>query len=440
MEIENLPRHNVLCVDMKSFYASCEAVYRGLDPLEVKLVVVGDINRDGSVVLAASPQMKKIYNIKTGSRLFEVKKIKDPDIIIAQARMEYYLNTSKRIQNIFLKFVPPNSLHQYSVDESWLTIDGTFRLWGDARNTAKLIIEKIKTETGCIATVGIGQNKFQAKFCLDVYGKHKGIAECNYENFQKLFHHLPVKEMWGIGDGIAKRLNRLNIHTVGDIAKTNPDTLKKEFGVIGLQLYEYSWGIDYSPVFYDENNPPPSAFGFFNNDVPSDNLKSIGRGVTLLRDYIKREDIILVIRELLEEVCEQLRKKNLQGRTVHLSVGYSRNTNKKGFSRQFSFKELYSNDPEDFIQTCVELLDKNHSTGPAVRTLRVAISKLQEEQPELLEEPSKSKRKKIINTMDLINDKFGKGAIRPAFSYKIESISRDRNNKIGGHYKGSSEQ
>lgn len=435
MDFSQFPRHNILCIDMKSFYASIECVVRNLDPLKAKLVVVGDINRNGSVVLAASPQMKKIYNIKTGSRLFEIKDIKDPDIIIAQAKMERYLETAKRIKDIFLSFVPPNSLHTYSVDESWLTMNGTERLWGDAWNASRLIVEKIKKETGCVATVGIGDNKFQAKFCLDVYGKDQGIAECRYETFQELFHHLPVQEMWGIGTGITKRLNKMNIFTVGELSRAIPGDLQKEFGVIGIQLHQYSSGIDFSPVNYEQNNPPPSAFGFFNNENPSNRVKSIGRGVTLLKDYTKRDDILLVIREILEEVCELLRKKKVEGRTIHLTVGYSKNVNKKGFTRQFSFKNSSSNDPLYFMSQFIKLFDKNYIKGAAVRTLRVAISKLQDETITLFEEPEQVKRRVIIDTMDTLNDKFGKGTLRPAFSFTKASVADERNNKLGGHFK-----
>ena len=427
--------HRIICVDMKSFYASCEAVMRGLDPLEAKLVVVGDINRNGSVVLASSPQMKKIYKIKTGNRLFEVKNIKDPDIIIAQARMGSYLQISQTIKEIFLNFVPPNSLHTYSVDESWLTLNGTEKLWGDSWETSRLIVAKIKEVTGCIAAVGIGKNKFQAKFCLDVYGKNLGIAECDYENFSSMFHHLPVKEMWGIGESITIRLNRMNIFTVGELANANTESIKKEFGIVGIQLQKYACGIDESPVYYDEKNPPITAFGFYNECDSNENIKSVGRGITLLRNYSEKEDILLVIRELLEEVCIILRRKKLEGKNIQLSVGYSKTINKKGFSRQFTFKNFYSNDPIELIDKYVELFEKHYIEGAAVRTLRVAIGKLEQEVEEMTFDVTKNKRKALIKALDKINDKHGKGKIRIASSFSKASVTKDRLGKIGGHFK-----
>jgi DNA polymerase V len=152
----------------------------------------------------------------------------------------------------------------------------------------------------------------------------------------------------------------------------------------------------------------------------------------LLRDYKKREEVIIVIRELLEEVCEQLRRKNLQGRNIHLSVGYSKDENKKGFSRQFTFKDMYSNDPLDFIKKYIELFDLYHAKGSAVRILRVAVGKLQEE----IEEPElfTNKRKKLLKVIDSINEKH-KGTIRIASSFTEASVTKGRLGKIGGHFK-----
>lgn len=436
MDYSSQPRHNVLCIDMKSFYASIEAVALGIDPLKAKLVVVGDVNRNGSVVLASSPAMKSLYSIKTGSRLYEVQRIKDEEIIITQARMSYYLSMSKRITEIFETFVPPSAIHTYSVDESWLTLNGTEKLWGTPKETAQKIMKKIYQETGLISTVGIGDNKFLAKFVLDTYGKKEFIAEARYEDVINLFHHLPVKKMWGIGDGITKRLNKLNIFTVGQLSQSNPETLKKEFGVIGQQLYEYSWGIDHSPVFYDENNPPQKAFGFMQDDeVLNQNIKSVGRGVTLLEDYVENDDVLLVVRDLVEEVCEVLRNHHLEGKTVHLSIDYSYKSSIKGFSRQKTFKSnLYTSDVKEIFNLAKDIFFKHHKKGGIVRKVRVSINNLIKEQIELFDDEDKLKRKKVSQAIDILNNKFGKGTIRSASSFNKKSISKTRKDKIGGHF------
>ena len=429
----HLPRHNVLCIDMKSFYASCEAVSLGLDPLTAKIAVVGDLKRDGSVVLAASPELKKQHGIRTGSRLFEIKKLRRPDILVVQARMAHYLKISKQITEIFLDFVPPEALHIYSVDESWLTTSGCEKLWGTPWETAEKIAKRIQDETGCIATIGIGDNKFLAKCVLDTYAKKEGIAECRYEDVPRMLHHLPIEEMWGVGVQMKKHFNEMGIYTFKDLAYYDVSEIRKRFGIVGENLYWYSWGVDFSPVFYDhENNPPATAF----NHNPSENtnlMKSVGHGVTLLKDYHHYDDIKLVVRELAEEVCERLRKFHLAGRTIHLSVDYSKAAMTKGFSRQKSIK-IHTNDPIEITNICMELFDKHDKSNVPVRFVRVSVAKLQQEVPLL--DPEKEKRRKVFDAQDVINQKYGKGTIRTASSYTDFSVAKDRTKKIGGHYSG----
>ncbi|MFW6035982.1 MAG: UV damage repair protein UvrX, partial [Halothermotrichaceae bacterium] len=129
IDYKQMPHNNILCVDMKSFFASVEAVDRGLDPLKVCLAVVGDKERDGAVVLAASSALKSRYDIRTGNRLFEIPE--DPEIIIVNARMGLYLKRSLQITLLFKEFVPINAIHVYSIDESWLKLDGTEKIHGD---------------------------------------------------------------------------------------------------------------------------------------------------------------------------------------------------------------------------------------------------------------------------------------------------------------------
>lgn len=433
MKDRKLPKHDVICIDMKSFYASCECVYRGIDPMKEKLVVVGDINRNGSVVLASSPAMKKVHGIKTGSRLYEVKKIKDEHIIIAQARMGYYIEKSKEIREIFEEFVPPNQIHVYSVDESWLTLDGTKRLWGEPHEAAQKIIKRIEEKTGIVSAIGIGDNKFLAKCVLDNYAKKTGVAECRYRDVEKMIHPLPVQKMWGIGTQMTKHFNRLGIFTIGDLAHSDRDLIGQMFGKNGRILHDYAWGIDESPVFYDEENPPQSVFGFNLGDEKNP-VKSVGRGVTLLSDYKDEKAIKLVIRELVEEVCEALRKSGKQGRTIHLSVGYSMRSTRDGFSRQRSI-DGFTNDTIEIMDVCERLFQTFYRKGEAVRKLRVSVGNLTEQQEELIED-EKEIRRKTYQAIDGLNERFGKGTVMKASSLMKESVARERSKKIAGHYSG----
>src|SRR5690625_4066808 len=149
IDYRNFPERNILCVDMKSFYASCAALTRGLNPVTAYVAVVADVNRPGSVVLAASPALKRDYGIRTGSRLFEIPDVSDIHLVSAQ--MNLYLDVSLEITRLFHKYVPKESIHTYSVDESFLEVDGTEKLWGSAEEVANLIIQDIKETFGLVA-------------------------------------------------------------------------------------------------------------------------------------------------------------------------------------------------------------------------------------------------------------------------------------------------
>ncbi|MCS0543090.1 excinuclease ABC subunit A, partial [Aeromonas veronii] len=204
-------------MDIKSFYASCAAVLLGLDPLECYLAVVGDTERQGSIVLAASPKLKKEFGIKTGSRLFEIPK--DPRIKIVNPKMAMYLRISTEITRLFNRYVPKSAIHVYSVDESFIKIDGTEKLWGNATTIARKIKQEIEAEYGLACAIGIGPNMLMSKLCLDLEAKKKGIAEWTYDDIpEKLWTVSPLREMWGIGSRVERTLNGMGITTVGQLA------------------------------------------------------------------------------------------------------------------------------------------------------------------------------------------------------------------------------
>lgn len=424
MDYSKFDRHTIFCVDMRSFYASCECVRLGLDPLEAQLAVVGDVKRNGSVVLAASPELKKL-GIKTGSRLFEIQKLKKDNIIVVQARMSYYYAISDKIVSIFESFVPREAIHVYSVDESWLTFDGTEKLYKhkSPEQIAQMVIDEIKLQIGIPAAVGIGPNKFIAKTVLDLYAKEKGIFECHYEDVERYLHHIPIGKMWGVGSQLDKHFAKMGITTYGELAKYDIGEIKKRFGVVGERLHGYAWGIDTSPVFYDHNNPPPTAFNFRSGEDGGP-IKSVGNGVTFLEDYKDIASIRVAVLDLAEEISIRLRKRKMVGKTISFSVGYSRTQNLKGFSRQITLK-TFTSDAALIADLCMELFIKHSISAPVVRILRIAVSKLKEEE----------NRDPLFNTLDAINQKYGKGTLRKAISYTKESIAKDRSGKINGHNK-----
>jgi len=154
MGLESLPNRTIACIDMRSFYASCAAVKLGLDPLKACIAVVGNQERKVSVVLAASPMMKKRFRIKTGSRLFEIPNL--PDILLVEPKMKGYLLQSMKITELLMTYVPKEAIHVYSIDESFIDLTGTKKLWGPPADTMRRIQEELLLRYKLPSTVGMG--------------------------------------------------------------------------------------------------------------------------------------------------------------------------------------------------------------------------------------------------------------------------------------------
>ncbi len=416
MDYSKYPRHNVLCIDMRSFYASVECVSRGLDPLKTMLAVVGDPNRSGSIVLAASPALKKKYQISNVSRYFELPN--DPNIIVAPARMHLYLQVSIAITKTVNNYVPKEAIHVYSVDELWVTLDGTENLFGSTMNIARMIQEDIFEQFGIPCVVGIGDNKFLAKVVMDIHAKKskKGIAECRYEDVERLLWPVPVERIWGIGRQLTKHLNRMGILKLGQLAKHPLDRLKIRFGVLGEQLYWHAWGIDLSPV---------------TGDFIKREQKGYGHGITLLRDY-DDEEIKTVLLELCEEACRRARRDKKYGRTIHLSIGYSQEVG-GGFSRSVSIDST-TNSTMKMYKVCMFLFEKFYDGNSKIRRVSVTLTNLSNGNGLQLSLFDKEENNIIGYVMDTINDKYGSTSIVRASSLMKEGIGIDRSKKIGGHY------
>ncbi|MFP4016881.1 MAG: UV damage repair protein UvrX [Halanaerobiales bacterium] len=411
---EQLPEDKILCVDMKSFFASVEAVDRGWDPLKVCLAVVGDQTRQGAVVLAASSALKKKYNIKTGNRLYEIPRT--PEIKIVDARMGLYLRRSLQITLLLKKFVPLNAIHVYSIDESWIKLNGTERSLGSSREAALQIKEKLQTKFGLPSSMGLAPNMFLAKVAMDIEGKKSGLAEWNYQDVKEKLWPVPIKDCWGIGNRLSRWFNRIGVYTVGDIAELPLEFLEKKFGIMGNQLYYHAWGVDLSKLegHYDDRH------------------KALGRGITLFKDYTDIEEIKTVIFELSEEVAKRARDKNIAGRTIHLGVGYSKAEKGGGFHLQRSRQE-YTNFTRDVYQMALELFDENYQ-GQAVRRISVALGNLAPaESIKLNLFEDKLTEIHLNQTKDELQDKFGYRALFFGKSLRSGSVKERIKTTIGGH-------
>ena len=413
-----LPNGSIICIDMRSFYASCIAVLENLDVMKVPIAIVGNFQQPGSVVLAASPPMKKRFGIKTGSRLYEIPR--HPDIHLYEPKMEYFVKMSMEIIKLLNQYVPQSCIHVYSVDESFIDLSGTEKLWGPPEETARAIQDSIYRQFHIPSAVGMGPNMLIAKLALDLEAKKTGFAKWEYKDIpEKLWPVAPLSEMWGIGSRLEKKLNELGIFSVGDLANADLKMLEKKFGVMGNQLYYHAKGIDYSG---------------FGNPI-HDGQISYGKGQVLMRDYRKREDVLAVILEMCEDVARRARENFMAARSISLGVSYSKHSDGSGFHRSRTL-ELPTNDTMKLYAVCKKMLDELYEEFP-VRRLSLSISKLEPEhsmQMSLFDD-GQWKRRKLGAAMDYLRSKYGATSLLRAVSYTDAGTSIKRNALLGGHKK-----
>ncbi|AKR12507.1 DNA repair protein (plasmid) [Bacillus thuringiensis] len=413
-----LPNRIILCVDLRSFYASVSCIKLGLDPLHTKLAVVGDVNRNGSIVLAATPPLKAM-GVKKMARLYEIPRQKD--ILIVNPIMGTYIKCSNYITKLALQYVPIEDFHQYSIDEFFMDITDSIHLF--ARNPHEFAFQfkrEIYEHTRIECTIGIGPNLLMSKVALDIEAKQStdGIAYWKYEDVPtKLWIIRPLSKFWGISHKTETKLNRKGIHSIGDLANYPLKYLKQSFGVIGEELHLHSHGIDFSRI--SEKYVPATT--------------SIGKSQILMRDYTIEEFPIILL-EHTEEVCYRLRQQNKLARTVHFSVGYSKN-NAGGIRKTHSLNRP-TNLTMDIYHICTYFLHQQY-TGEPIRSINISLTNLiqeGEEQISLFDDVTKREQEvKLTKVMDEIRTKFGKNSILRGISYTHSATARHRNTLIGGH-------
>lgn len=416
MNYENMPQKNIFCIDMKCFYASCMAALYGLDVMTTPIAVVANFEQPGSVVLAASPVMKEKYKIKTGNRRYEIPK--DPAIKLFEPKMSYFIEMSMAITRLIAQFVPPEAIHVYSVDESFVDLTGTERLWGSPEEAALAIQEAIYLQFKIPSALGMGPNMLMAKLALDLDAKKTGFAKWTYEDIpEKLWPIQPLSSMWGIGSRMEANLNNMGIFSVGDLANADLKTLEAKFGIMGNQLYHHAWGIDLSTL------GEPIVKGQI----------SFGKGQMLMRDYHTRNDIAAVLLEMCEDVMRRTREAGYVGRTITLGLSYSDRAMTKGFYRSKTI-EAPTNETMVMYRTCMELLNQ-HFEGEPARQLSVRLTNLEPERSIQLDlfDTRKEKRQILGHTMDSIRAKFGATSLLRAISYTDAGTAIKRERLVGGH-------
>ncbi|MCO7151169.1 Y-family DNA polymerase [Vagococcus lutrae] len=416
-------QEDYLCIDMKSFYASVECVERGLDPLTTLLVVMSNSDSPGGLALATSPRAKKELGLTNVSRRFEIPD--HPDLHIVPPRMHLYIEKNIAVNQILQRFVADEDLLIYSIDESFIRITASKKLFGwNAYQFAKNIQQTIFQELGLYCTIGIGDNMLLSKLALDNGAKLQPdmIATWHYQDVPNTVWKIaPMTNFWGINTRTAERLNKMGIRSIYELAHFDFFEMKERMGVIGQQLIAHAWGID--RAFISEKYIPKS--------------KNISNSQILMRDYTKSEEIKRVLREMLEQIATRLRTKKLQTSCLQIGVGVSKNETLPSFSRQVTFTP--TNHSADLVREGIALFERYY-TRQVVRRLSVSCSQLREEagiQLNLFESPLKTlDNQQLDTTIDLIRQRYGFDAIIHASSLMEGATAIQRSHLIGGHAGG----
>lgn len=420
IDYEQQPKRDVLCIDCKSFFASVEAVKRKLNPLKAYIVVMSNADRDGGLVLAASPLVKKEYGIKTGSRRYELPYRSKIEIV--PPAMGDYVQMNLKINQLYRSYTDDAHWFPYSIDESFLDVTGSHALFGDNLTIAKRIQKEVWSTYGIYVTIGIGPNPLMAKLAMDIEAKHSssGIAEWTYQDVPKIWSIPALEDMWGIGTKTANKLRLLGIRSVKDIANSTPEKMKKHFGIIGLQLFYHCHGVDYSLL--EERIKPKST--------------SYGNSQILPKDYTEQSQVEIVLREMTEKLAKRLRSHEKLTGLVHVSIRYSKYETAKGFSRQR--KTTPTNRTEELTYEVLALF-RTHYKEYAVRQIGISFGQLQKEeaiQLNLFEEAEKQvKSLKLNHITDKIQQKYGFTGLMKASSLKEGATGKERSKLLGGHKK-----
>lgn len=412
-----------LCIDQKSFYATVECVARGLDPMTTDLVVADPERSENTICLAISPSLKA-KGISNRCRIKEIPKYLK--YIIATPRMQLYIDCATEIYGVFLKYVAPQDIHVYSIDESFLDVTPYLKLYNmTARELAKTIIQDIRSTVGTISTCGIGTNLYLAKIALDIQAKHAKdfIAELDEESYRKtLWDHRPITDFWRISTGTESRLRNHGILTMRDITMTQEDYLYHWFGIDAELLIDHAWGRE------------PTTIA----DIKAyrSKSKSLSSGQVLMRDYSFREGLV-VAKEMMDQLCLDMVSKKLVTESVSLYVGYS-HSYCAGGANGTAKVALQTNADTLLIPAIATLYQRIVNPSYPIRRICLCCNSVTEEQGtyqiNMFEDVSSQIRNRAIQETILgIKAKYGKNAILKGTNYDPAATGRERNLQIGGH-------
>ena len=413
-------KRNIMCIDLKSFFAACECLERGLDPFKTPLVVANPKQGNGAITLAVTPYLK-MQGVASRSRLYDIPA--NIKYLIGPPRMKLYIQKSKEVIGIYLDYVAESDLHVYSIDECFLDVTDYLKLYKKSDyELAQEILKKIEEKTGLTATCGIGPNLLMAKVAMDTEAKKykNGIAKWTYDDIPtKLWSLTPLSKMWGIGKRMEKNLNNLNIYTIGDLAQYDKNKLKDKFGIMGLELWNHANGIDTSRI------------ADFKTEAKD---KSYSHSQVLFKDY-NEVSIRLIISEMVDLLAARLRANKKQTTVIGFGISYSKEIN-SGFYHSLKL-DTPTDSSKEITKFCNIIFDRYYDFLP-IRKVSISCGGLvtkQGVQLNLFEEYQNTIKEDQINTtIDEIKNKFGKNSLIKASSLLPDSTAIERNTKIGGHH------
>ena len=435
-------QHTYIAIDLKSFYASVECVERGLDPLKAKLVVADATRTDKTVCLAVSPALKAL-GVGGRDRLFQVlKKVPRGSFIIAPPRMQKYIEVSSAIFAIYARYIAPEDIHVYSIDEAFLDVASYLNTYEmSARQLARTIVKDVLGHTGITATVGIGENLYLAKVAMDIVAKHlpgdsDGVRIAELDEFsyrEKLWTHTPLTDFWRIGQGYAKRLHDLGIHNMGELARyslTGYEKLYRVFGVNAELLIDHAWGYEPTTI----------------SDIKHYHAKNhcLCSGQVLHRAYSKTE-AYTIITEMADGLALELTKKHLLTDQIILDIGVSSEHSNR-LHGSFNLSDFTSNSAE-IISAFQNLFNRLASPNIKIRKLSLSANHLlpnteNVEKPlrqlDLFTNTQKTEQQTEQNlrlqqaTLE-IQRRYGKNALLKGTNFRSGATTIERNSQIGGH-------
>ncbi|MCI6547343.1 MAG: DNA repair protein [Coriobacteriaceae bacterium] len=438
------PRRQYLCVDLKSFYASVECVERGLDPLAARLVVADPSRTEKTICLAVSPAMKAL-GVRNRCRAFEIPQA--IDYVMVPPRMALYMERSCDVYAVYLRWIAPEDIHVYSIDEAFMDITGYLGLYGcTARELGERIREDVARTTGIPATCGLGTNLYLAKVALDITAKHSGdfFGELDEQTYRAtLWNHRPITDFWRVGPGISERLAAMGIHTMGQVATYPAEPLYREFGVDAEILIDHAWGVE------------PVTMADIKAYRPGSHSVSTAQVLGRNRDFAGAR---IIAREMADALALDLVEQRLVASGVSLYVGYDLSSEERAGIRDRSDPRAWyravasagggerllvpTSSREQILAAATRVFDASVDRSRPVHRLGLTATGVLPEgapgvQGSLFATPEADAReRRRQEAVSAVRHKFGKNSLLKGVDLLPEATARERNLQIGGHRSG----